>query len=41
MNGVYAPSIHTLLDWLTVFGYLAFAGFVAWRIIFTTPNKLK
>nr|ADN13544.1 conserved hypothetical protein [Gloeothece verrucosa PCC 7822] len=21
-----------LLEWLTVFGYIAFAGFIAWRV---------
>jgi hypothetical protein len=26
------------LDWLTVFGYIAFAGFITWKVM-TTKQK--
>ncbi|ACK64723.1 hypothetical protein PCC8801_0635 [Rippkaea orientalis PCC 8801] len=29
---------HQLLDWLTVFGYIAFTTFIIWRIFMTKQS---
>lgn len=41
MRSLFMPLISNLpfdpssywLDWLTVLGYIAFAGFIAWRVL--------
>ncbi|EGK86677.1 hypothetical protein MicvaDRAFT_3448 [Microcoleus vaginatus FGP-2] len=35
MNDIFLITSDNWLDWITVFGYLAFTAFIAWRV-FTT-----
>jgi len=35
MNDIFLITSDNWLDWIAVFGYLAFTAFIAWRV-FTT-----
>jgi hypothetical protein len=35
MNDIFLITSDNWLDWITVFGYLGFTAFIAWRVVKT------